>query len=82
MRCVAEQIHDHGALGDSLVNIKEIGSWYPAINFSFFPRRAILPHANDDIQAIVTKVEALPVSLRPVTDERECVVLEVLLQTQ
>ena len=82
MRCVAKQVHDHGALGDSFVNIEKIGSWYPAIIFGFFPGRAVLPHANDDIQAIVTKIEALPVSLRPVTDERECVVLEVLLQRQ
>lgn len=47
--------------------------------FSLFPRSTVLADTDDDIQAVVTEVEALAVTLRTVADEGEGVVLEVLL---
>jgi hypothetical protein len=44
-----------------------------------FPTGTILPHADDHVEAIVTQVQALAVSLRAVPDESECIVLEVVL---
>lgn len=47
---------------------------------SFLPRLAILPHTNNNVEAVVAEVETLAVTLRSVTDEGKSVVLEVVLQ--
>ena len=69
LRSIAKEIHDNCAFRDCLVYLEKIGSWYPSILLGFFPGRAILPNANDDIQAIVPKVEALTMPLRAVADQ-------------
>lgn len=43
------------------------------------PGGTILADTNDDIEAVVTEVKALAVTLRAVADKGECVVLEVVL---
>lgn len=79
LRSVAEQVHNDGALFDSLIHVEEILSGNPAILLRLFPTGTILPHADDHVEAIVTQVQALAVSLRAVPDESECIVLEVVL---
>lgn len=76
---VTEQVHDDGALGDGLVDLKQVLAGDPAILDSILPRLALLPHTNDDVQAVVTEIEALAVALRAVADQSEGVVLEVVL---
>lgn len=53
---------------------------HPAILLSLLPGLATLTDTDNDVQAVVTGVEALSVTLRAVTNERESVVLEVLLE--
>jgi hypothetical protein len=53
---------------------------YPTIFLCLLPTLAVLAHADDDVQAIVARIEALPVALRPVPDDGERVILEVSLQ--
>lgn len=77
---VAEQVHDDGAARDGLVDLEEVLARDPAVLDGILPRLAILPHADDDVQAVVTKVKALAVALGAVPNEGEGVVLEVLLQ--
>lgn len=76
---ITEQVHDDGALGDGLVDLKQVLAGDPAILDSILPGLALLPHANNDIQAVVTQVEALAVTLGAVADQSEGVVLEVVL---
>lgn len=57
-----------------------VGITRPAVLDSLRPALAVFAHADDDIEAIVARVQTLSVSLRAVADERERVVLEVLLQ--
>lgn len=76
---ITEQIHDNGALGNSLVHIEQVGAWNPTILYSFFPGCAIFAHTDYDIETIVTKVETLTVALGAITDECESVVFEVFL---
>ena len=79
---VAEQVHDDGALGDGLIDLEKVLAGDPAILNGVLPRLAILAHADDDVEAVVTEVEALPVALGAVADECKRVVLEVLLQAR
>ena len=76
---VAEQVHDDGAAGDGLIDLEEVLAGDPAVLLGILPGLAVLPHADDDVQAIVAQVQALAVTLRAVADEGEGVVLEVLL---
>jgi len=79
LRSVGEQVHDNGTLGNGLINFEKVCAWDPAILLCFFPRCAILPHADNHVQAIVSEVETLTVALRAIADEGESVVLEVFL---
>ena len=76
---VAEQVHDDGAAGDGLVDLEEVLAGDPAILLGVLPGLAVLPDADDDVQAVVAQVQALAVALGAVADEGEGVVLEVLL---
>lgn len=67
---IAEQVHDYRAFGDCLVNLEQIRAWDPAILLSLFPRATVFPHADDYIEAIVSQVETLAVSLGAVTNDR------------
>ena len=78
---VGEQVHDNGALGDSLVNVEQVLSWDPAILLRLSPRCTVPPDANDDIETVIAEVETLAVTLGAVADEGESVVLEVLLRS-
>lgn len=77
---IAEQVHDDGTLGDGLVDLKQVLAGNPAILNSIVPRLSVLAHTNDDVQAVVTEVETLAVTLRTVADQGKGVVLEVLLE--
>lgn len=76
---VTEQVHDDGALIDGLVDVEEVLAGDPAVLLGLLPAGTALPHADDDIEAVVAEVETLSVSLRTVADEGEGVVLEVFL---
>ena len=76
---IGEQVHDDGAAGDGLVDLEEVLAGDPAVLDGILPRLTVLAHADDDVEAVVTEVEALAVALRAVADEGEGVVLEVLL---
>ena len=53
---------------------------YPAVLNGLFPGLTALTDTDDDVQAIVTGVETLSVSLRAVADKSEGIVLEVVLE--
>lgn len=77
---IAKQVHDDGALGDGLVDLEQVLAGNPAVLDGILPRLSVFPYANDDVQAVVTEVEALAVTLGAVADQSEGVVLEVVLE--
>ena len=79
MSSVTEQVHDNGTLADSLVDFEQVLARNPAILLSLLPRSSVLSYTNDDVQAVVAKVETLAVTLRTVTDEGESVVFKEVL---
>lgn len=76
---VAEQVHDNGSTGDSLVHLEEICAGDPAILLRLFPGCSVLSHTDDDVQAVVAEIETLSMALGAVADQGEGVVLEVFL---
>jgi hypothetical protein len=78
---ITEKVHDNGTLGDGLVNLKKVGSWDPAVLDSLLPRSTVLSDANDDIETVVTEVEALTVALRSVPNKGQSIIFEVILQS-
>ena len=80
LRSVTEQVHDDGTLADGLVDVEEVLARNPSVLFCLLPASTVLSHTNNDVQAVVTEVETLAVTLRTVTDQGESVVLEVFLQ--
>ena len=76
---IREQVHDDGALGDSLINIEEVLSRNPAILLSILPRLTILPHTDNNVESIVAHVQGLGMALRSVADNGHCVILEKFL---
>lgn len=79
LRSITKQIHDDGALLDGLVDVKQVLAWHPAILLRLLPASTVFSHANNDIEAVVTEVQALTMTLRSVSNERKGVVLEVVL---
>ncbi len=79
LRGITEQVHDDGTLLDRLIHLEEILAWHPAILLRLFPALSVLAHTNDHVETVVAQVQALAVALRAVADEREGVVLEVVL---
>lgn len=53
---------------------------YPTIGNCLLPARAVFTDTDDNVQAIVTCIQTLAVTLRAVADEGEGIVLEVLLE--
>jgi hypothetical protein len=76
---IAEEVHDDGALADGLVHLEKVLARNPAILLRILPRLAVLSYTNDDVQAIVAKIQTLTVALGTITDQSESVVLEVVL---
>lgn len=76
---VGEEVHDDGTTADGLINIEQVLAGDPAILLGVLPGLAVLADADDDVEAVVTEVEALAVTLGAVADEGEGVVLEVVL---
>lgn len=79
---VTEQVHDDGAARNGLIDIKQVLAGDPAVLDGVLPRLALLAHADDDVEAVVTEVETLAVALRAVADEGKGVVLEVVLPSR
>jgi hypothetical protein len=77
---VTEEVHDNGSLLHSLVNLEEVDAGLPAILDGLLPAGTIFPDTDNDVQAVVAKVEALAVTLGSVADHGHSVVLEVFLQ--
>lgn len=76
---IGQQVHDDGSLADGLVDLEQVLAGDPAILDGVLPGLAVLSHADDDVQAVVTEVEALAVALGAIADQGEGVVLEVVL---
>ena len=74
--------HDKGSASAHALRdgVEEGEGTHPAVLLRLLPRLAALTDADDDVDAVVASVEALPVTLRAVADEGERVVLEVLLE--
>ena len=77
---IGEEVHDNGGLANGLVDIEQVLARNPAILHGVLPRGTVLSYTDDDVEAVVTEVETLAVTLRAVADEGEGVVLEVLLR--
>jgi hypothetical protein len=52
---------------------------HPTIFQCLFPTLAVLANADDDVKAIVARVEALSVALRAIADEGKRIIFEVVL---
>ena len=76
---IGEKAHDDGTTRDGLVNVEQVLAGNPAILLSILPGLSVLSDTNDDVEAVVTEVKTLTVTLGSVADEGESVVLEVLL---
>lgn len=76
---IGQQVHDDGALGDGLVDLEQVLSGDPSILNGVLPGLAVLSHTDDDVQAVVTEVKALAVTLGAIADQGKSVVLEVVL---
>ena len=75
---VGEKVHDDGTAADGLVDIEQVLAGNPAILLSVLPGLSVLSDTNNDVEAVVTEVKTLTVTLRTVTNEGQSVVLEVL----
>ncbi len=53
---------------------------YPAISHGLLPALTVFADTNNDIEAVVASVQTLTMALRAITDKRERVVLEVVLE--
>ena len=53
---------------------------YPAVLLRLLPTLAVFAHPNDDVEAIVARIQALSVALRAIADEGKRVIFEVVLQ--
>lgn len=76
---ITKEVHNNGTTGDSLIDLEEVLAGNPAILNGILPGLTVLSDTNDDVEAVVTEVETLAVALRAIADERQSVVLEVLL---
>lgn len=76
---IGQQVHDDGTLADGLVDLEEVLARHPAILDGVLPGLALLSDSDDDVQAVVTQVKTLAVTLGTVADQGEGVVLEVFL---
>ena len=52
----------------------------PAILESLFPALAILADTDDDIETVVTSIQALAMTLRTIADEGKSVIFEVVVE--
>jgi hypothetical protein len=77
---ITEQVHDDCTLVDGLVDVEKVLARDPSILLCLLPARTVFAHTNNDVQAVVAKVQALTVALRTVADEGKCVILEVFLK--
>ena len=75
---VGEKVHDNGTAANGLVDIEQVLAGNPAILLSVLPGLSVLSDTNNDVEAVVTEVKTLAVTLRTVTNEGQSVVLEVL----
>jgi len=62
------------------MHLEEVLARYPAVLLSLLPRSTILSDANDDIQAVVTEIQALAMTLRAISDQCKSIVLEIILE--
>lgn len=76
---IGKQVHDDGTLVDGLIDLEEVRAGDPAVLDGILPRLSVLADTNDDVEAVVTEIKALTVTLRSVANEGEGVVLEVFL---
>lgn len=74
---IGEKVHDDGTLVDGLRDVEESLSGNPTVLLSLFPRLTALSHTDNDLEAVVTGVEGLTVTLGAIANHGESVILEV-----
>lgn len=77
---IGEEVHDDGTLLNGGVDIEQVLAGDPAVLDGLLPRSTILTDTDDDVQALVTQVKTLTVTLGTVTDESKGIVLEELVE--
>lgn len=77
---VRQQVHDNGTLLDGFVDREQVLTWDPSIFDGGLPGGTVLSDTDDDVQAVISQVQTLAVTLGTVTNQGHCVVLEVLQQ--
>jgi hypothetical protein len=79
---ITEQVHDDGTPGDGLVDVEKVLARDPAVLLGVLPRLTVFPHADDDVETIVTHVQGLGMALRSVPNDGHCVIFEVFLRVK
>lgn len=76
---ITEQVHDNGTTANSIIDIEKVLAGDPTILLGFLPRGTIFPHTNNNVEAVVTEVKTLTVTLGTITNESQSVILEKFL---
>lgn len=53
---------------------------HPTVFHRLLPALTVFADTNDDVQAVITRIEALSMTLRAIADHRKSVIFEVLLE--
>jgi hypothetical protein len=53
---------------------------YPSVRLCLFPTLAVLTNTDDNVESVVASIQALAMALRPITDEGQGIILEVILE--
>ncbi len=77
---VTQEVHDNGTSVNGFFHLEEVLSGDPTILNSLLPRGPILAHADDDVETVITEVEALTVALGAISDQGKCIILVVILR--
>lgn len=61
---IGEEVHDDGTTGDGLIDLEEVLALNPSILLSLLPGLSTLADTDNDVEALISGVETLTVSLR------------------
>ncbi len=61
---IGEKVHDDGTTGDGLINLEEVLALNPSIRLGLLPGLSTLADTDNDVEALISGIETLTVSLR------------------
>lgn len=61
---IGEKVHDDGTTGDGLIDLEEVLALNPSILLSLSPGLSTLADTDNDVEALISGIETLTVSLR------------------